>query len=338
MKDLAKEEGSVLGPFFGRLESGFGGSPDEYRFCVEAGGKKLLLCFRSREQADVAERCFAVLPEVPDPDARFCFWTDDCSRYTGPDAPSERWRYRSEGGSIISAPGSWLVGTDIPGRTFYYVRHDPFRQAQVPVWALSYLVTLWAGTAGLIVVHGAAVGADGRGVLLAARSGGGKSTLAASCLLSGMDYVADDYVLVNAEGPLRAMPIFSTLAVNPDTKERLDIDLPVIWEYPAWGGKRLLDISSFPICGGLAVRAVVFLSRWDRGPAEIVPVSGHRAPGQNSAVRQAQSLLQHWVAYDPPMAKATVQRFSGLPAWEMRLGADLKQNADALRAFIDRME
>ena len=126
-------------------------------------------------------------------------------------------------------------------------------------------------------MHGAAVGTGGKGVLLAARGGGGKSTLAAACLLSGMDYVADDYVLVSAEGPLRAMPMFSTLKMNLDMKGKLGLTLPVIWEDASRGGKQLLDASSFPICRDMAVRAVVFLSRWDRERSEISPWSGYPA-------------------------------------------------------------
>lgn len=168
-------------------------------------------------------------------------------------------------------------------------------------------------------------------MLLAAQGGGGKSTLAASCLLSGMDYVTDDHVLVSAEGPLRAVPVFSTLKLNPDMEKRLGVRLPVIWEDAARGGKLLLDASSFPICRDMAVRAVVFPSRWDRERAEISPAPGH------SALRLAQSALRVEGAYDPFMAKTIVRRLSELPAYEMRLGKNLEQNADTLRTWIERM-
>ena len=169
-------------------------------------------------------------------------------------------------------------------------------------------------------------------MLLIARGGGGKSTLAASCLQSGMDYVADDYVLASAEGPLRAMPLFSTLKMNPDMKRALGLTLPVIWEDAARGGKQLLDASSLPICRDMALHAVVFLSRWDREFSEISPASGY------PAVRLAQAALRTEGAYDPHVARSVVQRLSELPAYEMRLGSHLMQNADMLRTWIERME
>lgn len=332
MGDLAGKD--ALRPFFEALERGFGESAEEYHFCAEIGGRRLTLCFPSQALAENAEQCFAFwrIPEPPEPDARLCFWLDDCSRYINQDIPSGRWRYREGDRWTAFAPGKWIIGADVPGHTFYYCRHDPERRAPVPYWLVSSLVSQWAGTVKLLPVHGGAVGVGGRGVLLIAQNGGGKSTLAASCLLSGMDYVADDYVLVSAEGPLRAMPLFSTLKMNLDMKKELGLTLPVIWEDAARGGKQLLDASSFPICRNMAVRAVVFLSRWDREWPEISPATGY------PAVRLAQTAIRTEAPHDPLAAKSVVQRLSGLPAYEMRLSGNLKQNADTLRTWIERME
>lgn len=46
------------------------------------------------------------------------------------------------------------------------------------------------------LVHGAAVGSNGRAVFLGARGGSGKSTTALSCFNLGMDYLADDYTAI----------------------------------------------------------------------------------------------------------------------------------------------
>ena len=334
MEELTRKEDTALRSFFERLERGFHESAKEYHFFAEIGGKKLMLCFPSREQAGIVEQYLAGrrVPETRSPDARFRFWPDDCSRYIGPEGLSERWRYRDEDGCAIFLPGEWLIGADGSSHTFYCCQHDPGKRTRIHYWVMNVLFSQWAGTAGLLPVHGGAVGAGGRGVLLAAPSGSGKSTLAASCLLSGMDYAADDYVLVSAEGPLRAMPVSSALNMNPDMKERLGLTLPVIWENAGRNGKQMMDASSFPICREMDLRAVVFLSRWDRERSEISPVSGH------PAVRLAQSVPRLEGAYDPLTAKAVVQRLSKLPAWEMRLGGDLKQNVKALRAWIERME
>jgi hypothetical protein len=52
---------------------------------------------------------------------------------------------------------------------------------------------------GLVPLHGACVGMEGRGVLLLGASGAGKSTLALHSLLHGLDFLAEDTVLVQPD-------------------------------------------------------------------------------------------------------------------------------------------
>jgi hypothetical protein len=57
---------------------------------------------------------------------------------------------------------------------------------------------------GLVPLHGACVGRQGRGILLLGASGAGKSTLALHSLLQGMDFLAEDAVFVQSENMLAA--------------------------------------------------------------------------------------------------------------------------------------
>lgn len=68
---------------------------------------------------------------------------------------------------------------------------------------------------GLVPLHGACVGRNGRGVLLLGASGAGKSTLALHCLLGGLDFLAEDAVFVQP-GSLRATGVPNFLHVRPD--------------------------------------------------------------------------------------------------------------------------
>jgi len=74
---------------------------------------------------------------------------------------------------------------------------------------------------GLVPLHGACVGHDGRGVLLLGDSGAGKSTLALLSLLHGLDFLAEDAVFVQPHSLLAAgVPNF--LHVRPDALGMLD--------------------------------------------------------------------------------------------------------------------
>lgn len=68
---------------------------------------------------------------------------------------------------------------------------------------------------GLVPLHGACVGREGRGVLLLGASGAGKSTLALHSLLHGLDFLAEDAVLVQPES-LLATGVANYLHVKAD--------------------------------------------------------------------------------------------------------------------------
>jgi hypothetical protein len=74
---------------------------------------------------------------------------------------------------------------------------------------------------GLVPLHGACVGRDGRGLLLLGASGSGKSTLALQALLRGLDFVAEDAVLVHPAS-LRATGVANYLHVQPDALRFVD--------------------------------------------------------------------------------------------------------------------
>jgi hypothetical protein len=66
------------------------------------------------------------------------------------------------------------------------------------------------------LVHGAAVGLDGNGILLCARGQRGKSTLAVRAMLDGFEYVSDDYLVLGREDSgLYAWPIYSIITLSP---------------------------------------------------------------------------------------------------------------------------
>lgn len=67
------------------------------------------------------------------------------------------------------------------------------------------------------LVHGAVVGMDGEGVLLCAKGQRGKSTLSVLAMLNGMEYVSDDFLLLEQDenGDLYASPIYSIISLSP---------------------------------------------------------------------------------------------------------------------------
>ena len=66
------------------------------------------------------------------------------------------------------------------------------------------------------IVHGAAVGLDGEGVLFCARGQRGKSTLSVLSMMDGFEYVSDDYLVLEQDGDkLYTDPIYSIITLSP---------------------------------------------------------------------------------------------------------------------------
>jgi len=74
---------------------------------------------------------------------------------------------------------------------------------------------------GLVPLHGACVGREGRGILLLGASGSGKSTLALHSLLRGLDFLAEDAVFVQPESML-ATGVANYLHVQADALRFID--------------------------------------------------------------------------------------------------------------------
>lgn len=82
---------------------------------------------------------------------------------------------------------------------------------------LMEILRWWTADVGLQFIHAAAVGTSAGGVLLAGRSGSGKSTTAFVCLQAGMAYASDDYCLLAVKPTPQAHSIYSTGRLTPDS-------------------------------------------------------------------------------------------------------------------------
>ena len=81
--------------------------------------------------------------------------------------------------------------------------------------------TLASRSQDLVPLHAACVARQGRGLLLMGDTGAGKSTLSLQCLLSGLDFLSEDSVFVDAH-TLRATGIANFLHVRADSLRWID--------------------------------------------------------------------------------------------------------------------
>ena len=127
-------------------------------------------------------------------------WGFDSSRY--------RLAYRWGEGSVS------LMDRETRQAVFWVPSHK-----HLPAWSLASplrsILHWWLELNGRQLVHAAAVGSGGRGVLIPGRGGSGKSSTSLACLLAGMDFIADDYLAVALDPEPRVYRLYSTAKLDP---------------------------------------------------------------------------------------------------------------------------
>jgi hypothetical protein len=169
---------------------------------------------------------------------------------------------------------------------------------------------------GLHFVHGAVVGDERGGVLLAGPSRSGKSTTAMLCATRGMRHLGDDYVLVSQDGPPVAHALFATAKLDDAALRMLRLAAPA---GPA-DEKIVLDpAASTPggVAGRLPLRAVVLPRVGDRtgalepvtpaaalaalAPSTLIQLAGSRAEDLASLAGLARTLPAYRLAVGPDL-------------------------------------
>ena len=208
---------------------------------------------------------------------------------------------------------------------------------QMPYWVhASPLRTLfhWAmERSGRQLLHAAAVGTDDGAILITGKGGIGKSTTALSCLAAGMNYLADDYVIVGLKPEPMVYNLYSTAKLNHDQVENLPQLAPHVRDPALWNDEK----------------AVLFLQKeFDEQivlSAPIVAVVTPRIVGGTQScfssvskqrlVRAASfTTLSHLPNADGHTHEFICQVIEQLPSLELKLGDDLKQLPRTIAEFL----
>ena len=158
---------------------------------IRIDGRRIRQHFLSRDEEEMVVPSFVGLYEeaAGEPDADFYFWTDELVPYLpeGSGSGPGIWTSRDGTGYLYVNMGYGLVGADHLRRRYYICLQNRDEDPDTSPEAHAMVIALfrWALDTDRLVLHSAAVGAGGKGVLVGARGGQGKSTLSAACLMRG---------------------------------------------------------------------------------------------------------------------------------------------------------
>jgi hypothetical protein len=235
-------------------------------------------------------------------------------------------------GSTLTAivPRQRIALVVVPRELLRYPYHVRYELLEFAVYVLA------ARVQNLVPLHAACIGRDGEGILLMGPSGSGKSTLIAQCLLGGLDFLAEDSVLVRPQG-LRATGAANFLHLRPDSlrfltgadRRRL---LRASWPIRRRSGVEKLEIDArrpgYRLAPApLRIRAAVFLATRNAGARRLL------VPLRASVARQRLAADQRYAANQPGWG-GFVRQFDTLPAYELRRGVHPRESVEALCGLL----
>jgi hypothetical protein len=191
----------------------------------------------------------------------------------------------------------------------------------------------WLRTKGQFVVHAAAVGLPGAGLLLAGRGGSGKSTTAMLSLWSDLLYAGDDFSLVQSEPVPYVYSLYNTAKLNVDALDRMPALRSEVSNLDRLDREKALLFldTSFPgkIAAGFPLRAIVLprvTGQANSVVTAVSPLAAYRAIGPDTTFRtlgDARGVLS--------MIKSLVHQ---LPCYDLALGTDRDGILTALHGML----
>jgi hypothetical protein len=263
-------------------------------------------------------------------------------------------RLRSERACVLASGTGALTAADPEaGEAVFHLPDASRIPANERAAPLRDALQLLMASHGRWLTHAGAVGRDRRGVLLVGRGGAGKSTLALSCALAGMEIVADDYVLLESE-PLLAHAMQSTAKLTEDSAARLGLGTDVIdpagfeptFEGPAKAlvdiraiapgqMKRRLEIGALiaptlpPLTSTLVPHSETKCELTRFGEASLRKVSG----GEGLRAVAPSTIVQSGTAGGPSLA-ALAELVRRVPSYALELSPDARANAAAVDGLV----
>ena len=209
----------------------------------------------------------------------------------------------------------------------YHVRYE---MVEFAVYVLASRVQ------GLVPLHAACVGHGGEGILLLGRSGSGKTTVSLHCLLDGLEFLAEDSVLV-APSALRATGIANFLHVRRDSLQFLDSGSRAALVAQSSAIRRRSGVEKLEIDlrrpqyrlapAPLRIGALVFVSAKAAGARALL------APVPQARLMQRLAASQRYAAHQPGWT-TFVRQVNRLPAFELRRGDHPRQAVEALKELL----
>ncbi len=213
---------------------------------------------------------------------------------------------------------------------------------KLPLWDFGApfrsILNWWLSDTGRFCVHAAAVGTDRGAVLITGKGGSGKSTSALACLGSELQYLSDDYCVIETDPAPVVRSLYST------GKLRGEVDLARFPHLRPWISnaerigeeKQLMFLHEHApdaLLAAAPLRAIVLPSIVPEGPTRLSPISG------GTALRALAPTSMFQLPDSGPAALTTMAALvRSVPSYVMEAGPDVTEIPGAIAALLTELD
>jgi hypothetical protein len=311
----------------------------------ELGGIAVRVCFAGEALVPAVTTVFAHREvKARSEDLTVCIWD---SASTGVRTPFRPWRDDPECtlGEIRGYHGA-RIGAVYEGGVNFVHLVDRERALgvswigdarRVPQWWVSSFplrlpLHLWLRDKPYQLVHAGAVGLAENGVLLAGRSGSGKSTSALACLDSPLVFAGDDYVLVELHDLPRVHNLYGIAKVEEDVLARFPRLQPLVNGGRQPGEKPMVSIAEHlpaKLGSGFQARAILLPRVTGLRETKVRPASKVEA----LTALAPTTVIQLRVDQEQAFAKMS-DLVRQVPSYWLEAGTELERIPDAIEALL----
>lgn len=192
----------------------------------------------------------------------------------------------------------------------------------------------WSDTVGVRIIHAGCVGTEAGAALLVGRGGSGKSSTAVLAALAGLDYVGDDYCLLEPVPEPVAHALYATAKLHADHLAQFPDLPPAAVLHPTEAGDKAVLFMEQATPGRMAARLPVRSVLAPRVTGVSRPRLERLSPAEAMRALAPSTLIQLY-RHAGTGCGDLADLVRRLPCWRLELGGHLADVPELLRRHLE---